>query len=67
VFKLETLQKAVGGWIEVIAPRPGHRLVVCEDGRLKGFPYNPLASILSGDYGPLVGDVVAATPKEVGE
>jgi hypothetical protein len=52
---LTQLQEAVGGYIEPI-PGANGRAYFNEEGRLKGLPKNPVASMIFGL--PIVGDVV---------
>lgn len=61
-MSLEWLKKAVGGWIEIVRgvglPEGGY-MVVNEEGRLLGLPFNPVASFLySAGNAPIVGDAV---------
>ena len=53
---LATLQRAVGGYIELLGLPGGDQMFVDEDGRPKGLPPNPTASGLCG-FG-VVGNVV---------
>ena len=53
---LTTLQRAVGGYIELLGLPGGNQMFVDEDGRSKGLPPNPAASGLCGFS--VVGDVV---------
>lgn len=78
-FSLDELQKAVGGYIEMLdvwvtrskahdpfrlsgrGDRVRLRLVLNEEGKLRGLPYNPAATALLGHYAisdHLVGSVV---------
>lgn len=43
-FSLEELQKAVGGYIEIIDLRNGQIMVVNEEGKIKGLPVNIIAT-----------------------
>ena len=52
--KLETLQGAVDGWVELIKTPMGD-LYVNDDGRMRGLPVNTIASACAGQ--PIVGDV----------
>lgn len=52
--KLETLQGAVDGWVELIKTPMGD-LYVNDDGRMRGLPINTIASACAGQ--PIVGDV----------
>lgn len=55
--QLEKLQKAVGGLIEILHTKePGMRLVIDDEGLIKGKPVNFFASQLYG--GTIVGDAV---------
>ena len=46
-YTLEELQKAVGGYIEIVHPGDGRYLmVVNEEGKLHGLPPNPRATAL---------------------
>lgn len=49
-FKLEEMQKAVGGYIEVVSVYldPNHLLIVDEEGLLKHLPLNHIATLLAG-------------------
>lgn len=51
---LHALQKAVGGYIETVGLRDGGVMIVDEEGMLKQYPHNDLASYISGRhiYGP---------------
>lgn len=62
-FQLEELQKAVGGYIEIINLGNGMILVVDEEGLCKHKPINLKASFLAG-HG-VVGDVVYCKSEEV--
>ena len=55
---LDTLQKAVGGYIEHIAVSRNCDVYVNEHGRINDLPYNFMASALVKD--DVVGDVVVA-------
>lgn len=62
-FTLEELQKAVGGYIQIVRGCITQMLLVIDDeGKLKNKPVNPLATML---YAPgidcIVGDVVIGT------
>ena len=68
-FTLEELQRAVGGYIEAIQVRDPNGawliMIVNEDGRSLGLPYNPLASQMA--QREIVGDVVLCKRPEMGE
>lgn len=61
---LDSLQKEVGGYIEVVHPKylpEGLCMVVDDEGLLKGFSVNKIASVLYGtlEHGqPIVGNAV---------
>lgn len=61
---LDSLQKEVGGYIEVVRPKylpEGFCMVVDDEGRLKGSAVNNIASVLYGtpEHGqPIVGNAV---------
>lgn len=70
-FKLEEMQKAVGGYLEKVrlAPGNGHRHLFCnEEGKLKKLRYNVEATRLMdpahmrGDY--IAGDALLCEPGE---
>ena len=58
-WELKELQALVGGYIEIVAApnHPGRVLVINENGKLIGLPFNKNATALS-TYEPIVGDVV---------
>lgn len=60
--ELETLQKAVGGYIERVAVEDSTVMYVNEDGRAKGLQINFTASMLVGM--DILGDVVVMEAKE---
>lgn len=47
-FKLEELNRFVGGYIEVIYPphQDGKIMIINEEGKLKGLPYNAAATAI---------------------
>lgn len=58
-FDLQTLQKAVGGYIEIIRMADHRYMVVNEDGRLQHLPINVLATKILSDIGVAAfGDVI---------
>jgi len=69
IVTLESLQQAVGGFIEMVGLADGRQLVVNEEGKLKGLPINEKACALTpahaavGDL--IVGDVVLAEAGEI--
>jgi len=61
--KLETLQYAVGGWVEHIKLIDGRDGWVNEDGRRLGLEFNAEATLLAGQN--IVGYMVVTEPGEV--
>lgn len=60
-YTLEEMQKAIGGgWIEIVHTKDGRLMVLDEEGKLKGFPVNLVATALYiyGSQDPIVGDVL---------
>lgn len=60
-YTLEELKKAIGGgFIQVVYTKDGRLMVLDEEGKLKGFPVNPVATrlYLHGSQAPIVGDVL---------
>lgn len=47
---LHALQQAVGGYIETIRMKDGGVMIVDEDGIMKQYPHNDLASYISGHH-----------------
>ena len=72
-FTLEEMHTFVGGYIEVLQFGDGSIMVLNEEGKLIGLPYNPLATLyakarvdlLPGDY--IAGDAVVVSQQEMGE
>ena len=60
---LSGMQKAVGGYIELVHLPKGKMLVVNEDGLNLKLPYNPRASQLSQRH--LVGDILLMNQNEI--
>ena len=56
--ELETLQEAVGGYIERLVASPSMDMYVNEEGLLHGLPINVMATALAKRH--IVGDVVVA-------
>lgn len=46
---LEKLQELVEGWIECIRVKDGGLGIVNEEGKIKGFSVNPLATVIYGN------------------
>ena len=64
-YTLEELQKAVGGYFELVHVG-SHLMVVNEEGKPKGLPFNLLASELYGNPDDLiVGDVLVCRDKDI--
>ena len=60
-YTLDELKKAIGGgYIEIVKTRDGRIMVLDEEGKLKGFPINRVATALYlyGAQDPIVGDVL---------
>lgn len=66
---LETLQKAVGGYIQIVPTNDGRLLVLDEEGKLKEKPVNATGTKLTrgvvADWDLIVGDVVVANNDEI--
>jgi len=56
-FKLETLQKLVNGYIEIVPTKDGKLMVLNEEGKLKNLPINMTATNMV-ELDVIVGDVV---------
>ena len=68
LYTLEELQKAIGGgWIEIVKTRDGRLMVLDEEGKLKGFPVNRVATGLyqHGAQDPIVGDVLVCEDGDI--
>lgn len=60
-FQLEELQKIVGGYIEIVQLSNSQCMVVNEEGKVAGLPYNHLATLaayMSGVKDVIVGNVL---------
>ena len=60
-YTLAELKKAIGGgFIEIAHTQDGRIMVIDDEGKLKGFPVNPVATALYvyGEQDPIVGDVL---------
>ncbi len=65
-FQLSELQNVVGGYIEIVPATDGRIMIVNEEGKLKGLPYNHIASNLHGVWNdPIVGDVLVCARSEI--
>ena len=69
VFALQQLQEWVGGYIEVVATHTGDLMILNEEGKLHGLPYNAIATerYQYGEHDPVVGDVLICKLDEVNE
>jgi hypothetical protein len=65
-FSLEELQQLVGGLIQVVPVFRNQIIVVDEEGRLKNYQHNLIASLLVMDEvnGDIVGDMVLCKKSE---
>jgi hypothetical protein len=65
-FTLEELQKMVGGLIQVVPVFRTKLIVVDEEGRLKNYKHNTIASLLVADQvkGDIVGDMLLCSRAE---
>jgi hypothetical protein len=61
---LETLQEAVGGWIEGVGLKNGGYMYVNENGKFSELPFNEHATKLIDFHDYIVGDVVIITEAE---
>jgi hypothetical protein len=67
-YSLEEMQKAIGGgYIQIVQTKNGRLMVLDEEGKLKGFPVNTVATALYlyGDQDPIVGDVLVCEDKNI--
>jgi hypothetical protein len=70
-FTLQEMQALVGGYLEVVALGRGRFLLLNEEGKLQGLPYNARATerarrfLFAGDY--IAGTAVVVTEQELGE
>lgn len=68
-FSLEELQAVVGGYIEIAEMKGGEFMVINEEGKLKGLPFNEKATelyqkkVYQGDF--IVGDVLVCKKNQV--
>lgn len=67
-FQIDELNEMVGGYIEIVHPpsMQGAIMVINEEGKLKGLPFNLLATMtahLAGDH--IVGNVLLCHPSQV--
>ena len=61
--RLDQLQKAVGGYIELVYLQGNKIMVVNEEGLIERLPYNHKASKLAGK--DIVGDVIVCNVNEI--
>lgn len=66
VFTLVELQNIVGGFIEIVALADGSEMVLNDEGKLLGLPYNEKATLLFNAGGrvwfdPIVGTVLVCS------
>lgn len=65
-FQLEELQEMVGGSIEIVFLERGKMMVLNEEGKILGLPYNAKAdAIYNSNFDQLVGDVLYCDEGEV--
>ena len=67
-YTLEELKKAIGGgYIEIVHTKDDRLMVLDEEGKLKGFPVNPVATGLYryGYQDPIVGDVLVCEDRMI--
>lgn len=68
-FTLEEMQKAVGGMVEIIELDDKQSMILNEDGKLLGFPYNEVADNIFHDHfvtlDYIVGDVLICNNKQI--
>ena len=67
-YTLEELEKAIGGgYIQIVATRDGRLMVLDEEGKVKGFPVNRVATglYLYGAQDPIVGDVLVCDDESI--
>ncbi|MGH9238791.1 MAG: DUF3846 domain-containing protein [Vicinamibacterales bacterium] len=68
-FTLDEMQAFVGGYIEILRLPDGRALVINEEGKLRGLPLNPEATVLAApriapDF--IVGPALVCTWNEAG-
>ena len=67
-YTLNELMKAIGGgYIQIVKAKDNRLMVLDDEGKLKGFPVNPVATALYvyGDHDPIVGDVVVCEQETI--
>ena len=67
IFTLQQLQQFVGGYIEIAHTHTGALMIVNEDGKNDGLPFNLLATerYRYGEHDPIVGNVLICTMEEI--
>ena len=65
-LSLDTLQQAVGGYIELTRTHDGRIMYINENGKLDGLLLNHKATLLYqyGEHDPIMGDAVVLTMAE---
>jgi len=69
--KLDELQKAVGGYIELVRLNNGRGMYINEEGKIEGLPMNDKATKLAHEHKAIfendviVGDAVLMSPEEM--
>ena len=66
-FQLDELNRFVDGYIEIVRPldMPGYIMVINEEGKLKGLPFNPMASKFWHANDPIVGNALLCRTEQV--
>lgn len=67
-YTLEEMQKAIGGgYVQIVQTKDGRLMVIDEEGKIKGFPVNTVATRLYrfGDQDPIVGDVLVCDKRNI--
>ena len=64
-YTLDELKEVVGGYIEIISLPDDFLMVLNEEGKLKGLPFNEQASQLIPPTDYIVGDVLICKSKRI--
>lgn len=64
-YTLAELQKAVGGYIQIVRLIPTGVMVINEDGKLQGLPFNSRATKLYGNNDPIVGPALVCAFRDI--
>jgi hypothetical protein len=67
-YTLVEMKKAIGGgYIQIVPTKDSRLMVLDEEGKLKGFPVNAVATALYayGDQDPIVGDVLVCDQETI--